>query len=219
VVKALYDDPWPTRLLVLDGFTGTAKTDILKRLGARGAQVIDLEGLARHRGSVLGPDPRGQPSQKAFETGIAAALAAVDPARPVIVEAESSKVGDLIVPPRLWAVLRAAPRLVMEAPVSARAEYLARAYSDLTADQERLAGLLSLLRPYHGAERVTGWLALAEAGDHVTLAADLVEAHYDPRYAKSRGRWEGPVQEVLRAECLNDPALDALADEILPLTR
>ncbi len=215
VVKALYEEPWPTRLLVLDGNTGTAKTALLARLAARGAQVIDLEGLARHRGSVLGPDPRGQPSQKAFESGIAMALAGCDPARPVVVEAESSKVGDLIVPPSLWAVLRAAPRLVIEAPVAARAEYLARAYGDLTADPERIAALLGLLQPFHGAERVEAWQEMARAGAHVALAAELVECHYDPRYAKSRGRWEGAVRAVLRSESLDDAALEALADKAM----
>ena len=217
VVSALYDAPWAPRLLVVDGNTGTAKTALLARLAARGAQVIDLEGLARHRGSVLGPHPDGQPSQKAFETGLAQALTAHQPGRPVIIEAESSKVGDLILPPGLWAALRAAPRVVIEAPLAARAAYLAEAYGDLSADPRRLGGLLEKLRPFHGAERVAGWLALAEAGELVALAADLAETHYDPRYAKSRGRWEGAVRAVLRTDRLDVQALDGLADEILAL--
>lgn len=100
VVRALYEGPVDARIVVLDGFTGSAKTDVLGCLGASGVRVIDLEGLARHRGSVLGAMPGGQPSQKAFETGIAMALAHARPGEPVVVEAESSKVGDRIVPPR-----------------------------------------------------------------------------------------------------------------------
>lgn len=215
VAQALYHDPWPVPLVVVDGNTGTAKTALIGRLAKLGAQVIDLEGLARHRGSVLGPDPAGQPSQKAFESGIAMALAALDPARPVVVEAESSKIGDLIVPPSLWAVLRAAPRVVIEAPVAARAEYLARAYDDLAADAGRLEALLAFLKPFHGAERVAAWQAMARSGDRVALAGELVELHYDPRYAKSRGRWEGPVRAVVRADRLDEAALDALAPELL----
>jgi tRNA 2-selenouridine synthase len=217
VVRALYDDPWPMPLVVIDGNTGTAKTALLERLGRLGAQVIDLEGLARHRGSVLGPDPAGQPSQKAFETGIATALAVFNPTRPVVVEAESSKVGDLIVPPRLWAVLRAAPRVVIEAPLEARASYLARAYGDLAADPERLVALLAQLAPFHGTERVARWQDMARDGDRERLAAELAEIHYDPRYAKSRGRWDGPVKSVLRADSLDEPALDELARELRDL--
>ena len=217
VVAALYDRPWPTPLLVVDGNTGTAKTDILARLAARGAQVIDLEGLARHRGSVLGPRPGGQPAQKAFESGIAMALAGFDPERPVVVEAESSKVGDLSVPPALWAALREAPRVVIEAPVPARAAYLARAYGDLLADVPRLEALLAKLAPYHAADRLETWARLARAGEGEALAADLVEAHYDPRYAKSRDRWAGPVRAVIGADDLCVASIDRIAGEILDL--
>jgi tRNA 2-selenouridine synthase len=139
VVRALYDDPFPSPVVLLDGNTGTAKTAILARLKARGAQVIDLEGLARHRGSLLG-GMGGQPSQKAFETALATEVAALDPGRPVVIEAESSKVGDLIVPPAVWKAMVAAERVEVAAPVAARAEYLARAYADLTADARRACG-------------------------------------------------------------------------------
>ena len=99
VHRALYDTPLDRRVVLLDGYTGTAKTDLLRLLAARGEQVIDLEGLANHRGSVLGLRPGGQPAQKGFETRIAAALVALDPARPVIIEAESTKIGELSLPP------------------------------------------------------------------------------------------------------------------------
>ncbi|MEL6685966.1 MAG: tRNA 2-selenouridine(34) synthase MnmH, partial [Pseudomonadota bacterium] len=103
LVKAnLYDAPLPHRLILLDGYTGTAKTAILPRLAARGVQVIDLEALAAHRGSLLGGMPGGQPPQKAFETSLAVALSRLDPARPVIVEAESSKIGRRIIPGAVW---------------------------------------------------------------------------------------------------------------------
>ncbi len=94
VVTALYETPVAARVVVLDGNTGTAKTDVLALLKRRGVQVIDLEGLARHRGSLFGAMPGGQPSQKAFETALALELARLDPCRPVVVEAESSKVGE-----------------------------------------------------------------------------------------------------------------------------
>lgn len=214
VSKALYEAPWPGRVVVLDGFTGTGKTEILAHLAKAGHQVIDLEGLARHRGSVLGPRPGGQPSQKTFESGIAKALAHLDPGRPLVVEAESSKVGDLLVPPSLWKAMHAAPRIVIEAPISARAAYLARAYADMTAETGELDRLLDKLVPYHGHAQVAAWQAMAGAGDHLALAGELAERHYDPRYAKSRVRSEGRVADVVRAERLDAAGIAALAGAV-----
>ncbi len=214
VVRALYEDPWPGRLAVLDGYTGTAKTELLERLAFRGIQVIDLEALAGHRGSVLGGRSAGQPSQKGFESGIAAALAGFDPERPVVVEAESSKIGDLIVPPSLWAAMGQAPRLVIEAPVAARAAYLARAYRELGADPDTLCDLLDRLVPYHGHAQVEAWQSLARDGAGEALAASLIERHYDGRYARSRARAEQNRVEVVPVSALDDPALDALAEDL-----
>ncbi|WP_374516307.1 tRNA 2-selenouridine(34) synthase MnmH, partial [Brevundimonas sp.] len=109
VVAALYDTPLPHRLVALDGPTGCGKTALLQALAARGAQTLDLEALAAHRGSLFGAMPGGQPSQKAFETALHDALSRLDPARPVVVEAESSRIGERVLPPSLWAALAAAP--------------------------------------------------------------------------------------------------------------
>ena len=150
---ALYDDPLPSRVIVLDGNTGTAKTELLALMAGQGVQVIDLEGLANHRGSLFGARAGGQPSQKAFEGRLALALARLDPARPVVVEAESSKIGTLSLPPRLWRAMVAAPRVAVAAPLDQRAAYLTRAYADLTADAAELAAVIDRLRPLHPAER------------------------------------------------------------------
>ncbi len=213
VAGALYDRPWPVPVILLDGNTGTAKTEVLQRLGARGVQVLDLEGLANHRGSVLGGQGP-QPAQKAFETGIAMALAGFDPGRPVLIEAESSKVGERILPPALWAAMRDAPRVVVEAPVEDRAAYLARAYADALADRQRFRAALERLVRFHGRDLVTGWCALYEAGAFTDLASELVVTHYDPRYAKSRARGEGRVLARATANRLDDAGIEALADAV-----
>ena len=120
----------PAPVILLDGNTGTAKTAVLGKLAARGVQTIDLEGLANHRGSALGA--RGeQPSQKAFESALAAAVAALDPTRPVVIEAESSKVGRLNVPPKVYGAMKSARRLRIAAPLTARAAFLTREYRDV----------------------------------------------------------------------------------------
>ena len=213
VVEALYDQPFAHRLMVLDGNTGTAKTEVLALLAARGVQVVDLEGLANHRGSLFGHMGE-QPSQKAFEGRLALALARLDPGRPVVVEAESAKVGDCRLPPKLWRAMVTAPRISIEAPRRVRAEYLVRAYADLVADVERLDGVVASLAPAHPREVIAEWRAMAAAGDFVDLAEGLMAQHYDPRYGKHRARMEVPVTEVA-VEGLDD--LETLADRIAGL--
>jgi tRNA 2-selenouridine synthase len=215
VVKALYDDPVPSRVVVLDGNTGTAKTELLVLMAAQGVQVIDLEGLANHRGSLFGARPGGQPSQKAFEGRLALALSALDPARPVVVEAESSKIGNCRMPPRLWRAMVAAPRIIVAAPLAARADYLARAYADLTADPAHLSRVIDCLRPLQPAEVIAAWQAQASAGDYAPLAADLMARHYDPRYVKQRSL-TGAMQPVeVSTDNLSSDALPGLAARII----
>ena len=213
VVEALYDQAFAHRLVVLDGNTGTAKTEVLALLAARGVQVVDLEGLANHRGSLFGHMGE-QPSQKAFEGRLALALARLDPSRPVVVEAESAKVGECRLPPKLWRAMVTAPRISIEAPRAARAAYLVRAYADLVADVARLDGVVASLAPAHPREVIADWRAMVAAGAFVDLAEGLMARHYDPRYGKHRARIEVPVTEVA-VEALDD--LEGLADRIAGL--
>jgi len=193
VVDLLYSPPstcasLAPRLVVLDGNTGTGKTQLLHRMAARGGQVLDLEGLARHRGSLFGALGPHQPSQKSFDTAVAVQLVGFDPARPVIVEAESSRIGRLSLPASLWSLMRRAPRIRVEAGLAERGAYLAQAYADIASDPVRLARTIDLLRPYHAAERVVAWQALAGAGRTEDLARELMAQHYDPKYARQRAR-------------------------------
>ena len=207
VQEALYHAPWPSPVVVLDGNTGTAKTDILALLAEAGLQVLDLEGLANHRGSLFGAMAGGQPAQKGFETALALARAGLDPARPVVVEAESSKIGEINLPPGLWEAMKGAPRLVLHAPLEARAEYLARRYRDLTGDPGRLLGIIDLLAPQHPRERIDEWRAMAEAGAFVPLAAGLMQDHYDPRYGRQRERFDACRSREIALDRLEEAAL------------
>ena len=217
VVEALYQTPVAAPVTVLDGNTGTAKTELLHRLADRGVQVIDLEGLANHRGSLFGNRPGGQPSQKGFERELALALAALDPARPVLVEAESSRIGEIRLPPELWKAICAAPRIAVAAPLAVRARYLARAYADLTADAAELAAVIDRLRPLHPADQIEAWHKLAATGAFETLAHELMERHYDPRYDRQRNRTATEGARVVAAEDLSAAALGPLADRIASL--
>lgn len=199
-------------VVILDGNTGSAKTEVLHLLAARGVPVIDLEGLANHRGSVFG-EMGPQPAQTGFEGRLAMRLATLDPGRPVVVEAESSLIGERRLPPRLWAAMKAAPRLAIAAPAQARAGYLARAYADIGADPARLVAILDQLRPLQPAPRIDHWQALARSGDLGALAAGLIEHHYDPRYARHRARMAAPLTEIAAPD-LSSAALPALADRV-----
>ncbi len=211
VRQHLYDRPFRAPVVLLDGYTGTAKTALLHLAARRGVQIIDLEGLANHRGSVFGAMGE-QPSQKSFESQLAQVTLGLDPSRPVLVEAESSKVGRVIVPPSLWSAMGHAPRLRVEAPLAARAEYLHRAYADIVADPNRLDEVLVSLIPLQGHARVEHWRSLAAAGDVRALAAELMEHHYDPRYARQAAGAE--PDGTIHAQRLDADGLERAADGV-----
>lgn len=213
VAKAFYDQPLAHRLLILDGNTGTAKTEILARVAAHGGQVIDLEAMAEHRGSVLGGFDAEQPSQKMFESRLIGALSLLDPARPVFVEAESNKIGALGVPPSLWTAMRSAPRVLIRAEQSARASYLARTYTDIATDSERLGVALDGLILFQGLKKVERWKKLASDGAFELLASELIADHYDGAYARARSSKPAPVAAFDIS--LDSAGLDRAASQIL----
>ena len=176
-------------LRVLCGRTGTGKSRLLQALARRGAQVLDLEDLAEHRGSVLGAVPdRPQPTQKAFETRLWQALRGFDPARAVFVESESRTIGRLRLPEPLLQRMRGAPCLRLEMSLAARVRLLREDYAHFVADTAALCARLDTLREARGHEVVNGWLALAHAGRIDELVAALLESHYDPVYLRSMAR-------------------------------
>ena len=188
VARMLHDDPLPWRPVLIDGYTGSAKTQLLKHLKAEGAQVVDLEGLADHRGSLFGGMVGPQPRQKMFESRLAGALAPLDPGRPVYLEAESNKVGDLLIPGSVWKAMLAAPRIEVSAPLTDRAAHLIETYTELTSDPAAVSAILEKLRPYHPGDRIAEWQSLTGTGDFHRLCTELMRDHYDPRYAKSSAR-------------------------------
>jgi len=218
VTARLYGDEALARLVLLDGYTGSAKTEILARLAARGVQTLDLEGLAGHRGSLFGAVPeRPQPSQKMFESRLLAGLERLDPARPILVEAESSKIGDIILPPLIWRAMAEAPRIEIAAPREARASYLLATYDDLTADPAALVAKLAALPGRHGRKRVGAWSDMVGAGDFAALARELVEVHYDPAYERSRRRHTRPALGEIAMQALAPSDQEAAADKIAAL--
>ncbi|WP_083098328.1 tRNA 2-selenouridine(34) synthase MnmH [Pseudophaeobacter leonis] len=217
VKSYLYDQPLPFRLIALDGYTGSAKPDILQRVAALGGQVLDLEGLANHRGSLLGAMRTPQPSQKGFETALASALVQMDAARPVLVEAESSKVGARIIPPSLWSAMKQASRVEVTAPVAARCRYLTQVYDDILSDAPTLREKLGRLRGQRANAVIDHWFSLIEAGDKPALTQALMRDHYDPSYQKSRSTKASPPVLSIELEEMTEQDLAGAAKRIAQL--
>ncbi|MEW9900896.1 tRNA 2-selenouridine(34) synthase MnmH [Chitinivorax sp. PXF-14] len=178
--------PQRLRYLTVCGPTGSGKSALLQALHAAGGQVLDLEQLARHKGSVLGQLPDAQqPSQKMFESQLLLQLLDFDPARLVYVESESSKVGSLRVPRPLIDSIRAAPCIVIDAPLAARVDFLLRDYAYLLTQPDWLLDRLQRLTELHGRQTIERWCGLVERQAWPELVGALLQEHYDPAYIKS----------------------------------
>ena len=207
-------------LRVLVGATGSAKTRVLQALASQGAQVLDLEHCARHKGSLLGALPGvAQPSQKNFETQIATALEGMDLSRPVYVEGESARIGRLSLPVPLVQRLRAAACIEIAATAEERLAYLLRDYAYLGDDPEALAQRLGALVELHGKETVQRWQAWARAGALGPLFEELMRLHYDPHYGRSQARnfehWD--ARQCVSAPDLSADGIVRLAEAVLAL--
>ncbi|MCS6995555.1 MAG: tRNA 2-selenouridine(34) synthase MnmH [Casimicrobiaceae bacterium] len=180
-------EAWPARFrfVTVCGLTGCGKTALLAALARTGAQVIDLEGLARHRGSLLGATAEPQPSQKRFDSLLWDALRRLDPARPVFVESESKKIGLVQMPEALRAAMQTGETVWLEAPLEARVAHIRAEYPHLAADPVGLVERLAPLKALVGGERLARWRALAEAGEVDRLFASLMTEHYDPLYRRT----------------------------------
>ena len=171
---------------IICGPTGSGKTRLLQALAAEGAQVLDLEALANHRSSVLGAMPGlAQPTQNHFEPLIWDLLRSFNPERPVFVESESKKVGNLSVPGALMDAMRASPCLNLQLSDAQRVALLLEDYEYLTRDVDYFCKRLALLTELKGHEVVGRWQTLAQQGEFSTVVMELLTQHYDPMYAQS----------------------------------
>ena len=176
------------QLRVVCGMTGSGKSRLLQALQQEGAQVLDLEALAAHRGSVLGNLPDApQPSQKLFESRLWDRLRRLDPERRVYVESESKKIGALQVPQPLLDRMWASPCVLLSTPRPVRVKLLETEYVHFLADPAALGRQLDCLTQLHGHAVIERWKALAAAAEWDLLVDELLVRHYDPAYTRSIG--------------------------------
>lgn len=186
VIATIRDCTPRLRWVVIAGKTGVGKTRLLAALARIGAQVVDLEQMANHRGSVFGtPDGEEQPAQRRFETRLCAALAALKEGTPVFIEAESRRIGSIHLPAELLAAIRSARAVRLEAALAARVQHILRGYKMFCDDAAHFNRTIDRLKPFAGNARITHWRAQHEQGEWQPLVADLLANFYDIGYEKS----------------------------------
>jgi len=189
VRESLETLPAALRFRVLCGPTGCGKTRLLYALQAEGQQVVELEGLAAHRGSLIGALPgQPQPPQKLFDSRLLAALRGLDPQRPVWIEAESKKIGRLQLPEPLHEAMQSSPTVTIDAPMSERVRLWHEDYAHFVDDPVAMVEQLVPLKPLVGGEELQRWQALAAERRTAELFERVMAAHYDPAYARSTRR-------------------------------
>ena len=215
VVQQLEEIPEKLEWHVIHGPTGSGKSRLLGALKRAGAQVLDLEDLAAHRGSVLGNLPgRPQPSQKMFESRLLKELGGLDVSRPIFVEGESKKIGELQVPEALMSRMRASPCVLLETALETRVDLLLDEYKHFLEDRKTLEAQLDCLIALHGRERIAGWKSI---GDWRELVARLLVEHYDPAYRRSSSRNFArlPEAQAVRIASADDATFDRAAGTLL----
>jgi tRNA 2-selenouridine synthase len=203
---------------VICGMTGSGKTKVLQEIGALGAQILDLEGLAVHRGSVLGNEPNiEQPSQKAFETALWNALRKLDPSKTVFVESESKKVGGLHIPDALMEKIRNGACIELRSSTQTRVSWLIREYHHFLTDTDNFKAKLALLTAHYGKVQIAKWNDAIDAGNFPELVEELLVKHYDPSYQSSivRNFPQYKIDNFVQLESDSDAAFSSAAQALI----
>ena len=202
---------------VICGMTGSGKTRVLQEVGQLGHQILDLEGLAVHRGSVLGNEPNiDQPSQKGFETALWNALRKLDPSQPVVVESESKKVGGLHIPDALMEKIRNGACIELRSSTQTRVSWLIREYHHFLTGTDNFKDKLALLTTHYGKVQIAKWNEAIDAGNFPELVEELLVKHYDPSYQSSivRNFPQYKIEDYVQLENDSDQAFAQAAKAI-----
>ena len=218
VMQDLTTLPKGFQFVVLCGTTGSGKSRVLETIAAQGAQTLDLEALANHRGSVLGPIPnKPQPSQRHFETLLWSALKKLDPRQPVFVECESKKVGNVRVPEELMLTIRSGQCIVIDSTIQQRVALLRRDYPHWESDFNSFADRMQALEAALGKDKVQTLLQKSQVGLWNEVVETLLVDHYDPAYLKSihRNFKDYETAQTVVLSGIDDASLQACARQII----
>ncbi len=202
----------PRSLLILGGMTGTGKTEILQALQAQGEQVLDLEGLANHRGSSygnLGLPP--QPSTEQYENLIAWTWQHFSPERPIWIEAESAQVGRCRIPPEIWQQMGRSPIWEIQRSLGERIQLLAQLYGE--AGGEALIVATERIRKRLGPQRTQAAIDWIRQG-RLEPAIAIVLDYYDRTYRYDLARRSEPLRSLDISKLSPQAAAQRLLDEL-----
>ncbi len=205
---------WPA--FVLQGNTGTGKTSILQALQAEGYPVADLEGMAGHRGSIFGGVGMLPHNQKTFDAYLVERLESLEHSPWILLEAESRKVGKVIVPEFMMRSKEEGKTILLELPLEVRARHIVTDYRPEVHGEALLAAYRFIKERIHTpiAKDIESKLLSGAYEEAVLL---LLEYYYDPLYAHSEGLYkEEPM--VVKAATIEE-ALDRVRELLPPVVR
>ena len=219
VLDGLRSLPKALSIIIISGKTGAGKTHLLHEIAKQGGQIIDLEALACHRGSLLGADPeKSQPSQRFFESQLHHNMSHFDTSQPVFIEAESSRVGDIAIPKELWHMMNDAAVIELESPLSFRLGLLKTDYPHLLhKDAADLHNLIEGMTKRYGKDTTAKWRSDLLSGDFDSFVTQILSDHYDPSYERTGKRHERNILDTLHLQTDDGADFEDLAEKCLSI--
>jgi tRNA 2-selenouridine synthase len=204
------------KITLISGKTGSAKTKILKSIENEGGQILDLEGLANHKGSLLGKIPDLiQPSQKFFESLIFNKIQNLNLKDKIYIEAESSKIGNIHIPKSIWKKMIKSPRIEISANVELRAKFLVSDYDYMCNDPTLINPIIKGLKNRLSKKLFDEWTNLIDRKKWFDLTKSFLENHYDPSYSSNTIKNDRKVIKKITATSLNNSDIKDIAKKIL----
>jgi len=204
------------KITLISGKTGSAKTKILKSIENEGGQILDLEGLANHKGSLLGKIPDLiQPSQKFFESLIFNKIQNLNLKDKIYIEAESSKIGNIHIPKSIWKKMIKSPRIEISANVELRAKFLVNDYDYMCNDPTLINPIIKGLKNRLSKKLFDEWTNLIDKKKWFDLTKSFLENHYDPSYSSNTIKNDRKVIKKITATSLNYSDIKDITKKIL----
>ena len=204
------------KIILISGKTGSAKTKILQNIKLQGGQILDLENLANHKGSLLGkiPDLK-QPSQKLFESKLYHQIKQLDLRRNVYIEAESSKIGNIHIPKTLWAKMIVSPRIEIKADIELRSSFLLNDYKYMCENPELIKPIIYGLKNRLSKKLINDWMELITKKLWLDLTKSFLENHYDPSYSSNTIKNDRKVIKKIQAKSFSKEEINKITKLIL----
>ena len=216
IIKYLDNIGMKLKIILISGKTGSAKTKILHSIRDQGAQILDLEGLARHKGSLLGAIPNlKQPSQKFFESLLFYEINKLNLKKNIFIEAESSKVGNVHIPKSIWSNMILSKRIEVVADVNTRAKFLIDDYQYMCKNPILIKPMIKGLKTRLSNNLIDSWEKLIDEKKWFELTKSFLENHYDSSYSSNTIKNDRKVIREVQATTLNNENIKNIAKIII----